>query len=56
MFRLFETLEPRDLRQNTGIGLAIAKKLVLGVGGKIWLENGQKGLLVHFTWPEHTSI
>jgi PAS domain S-box-containing protein len=54
VFRLFETLQPRDVRENTGIGLSIAKKLVDRVGGKIWLENpaSGKGLAVHFTWPQ----
>jgi PAS domain S-box-containing protein len=54
VFRLFETIKPRDLQENTGIGLAIAKKLVDRVGGKIWLENPDsgKGLSVYFTWPQ----
>lgn len=54
VFRLFETIKPRDLEENTGIGLAIAKKLVDRVGGKIWLENPDsgKGLSVYFTWPQ----
>jgi PAS domain S-box-containing protein len=54
VFRLFETLKPRDVQENTGIGLAIAKKLVDRVGGKIWLETpaSGKGLAVHFTWPQ----
>jgi PAS domain S-box-containing protein len=58
VFRLFETLKPRDVQENTGIGLAIAKKLVDRVGGKIWLETpaSGKGLAVHFTWPQFPSI
>ncbi len=54
VFRLFETLKSRDVQENTGIGLAIAKKLVDRVGGKIWLENSPsgKGLSVSFTWPQ----
>ncbi len=46
-------LKPRDVQENTGIGLAIAKKLVDRVGGKIWLATpvSGKGLAVHFTWP-----
>jgi PAS domain S-box-containing protein len=55
VFRLFETLQPRDLQENTGIGLAISKKLVERVGGKIWLATpvSGKGLAVHFTWPQY---
>jgi PAS domain S-box-containing protein len=58
VFRLFETLQPRDVQENTGIGLAIAKKLVDRVGGKIWLENpaSGKGLAVHFTWPQFPPL
>jgi PAS domain S-box-containing protein len=54
VFRLFETLKPRDVQESTGIGLAIAKKLVERGGGKIWLETpaSGKGLAVHFTWPQ----
>jgi PAS domain S-box-containing protein len=55
VFRLFETLLPRDVQENTGIGLAIAKKLIDRVGGKIWLETpaSGSGLSVRFTWPQH---
>ncbi len=58
VFRLFETIKPRDLQENTGIGLAIAKKLVDRVGGKIWLENPDsgKGLSVYFTWPQFPAL
>ncbi len=54
VFRLFETLQPGGVQENAGIGLAIAKKLIDRVGGKIWLENPDsgKGLAVHFTWPQ----
>jgi PAS domain S-box-containing protein len=58
VFRLFETLQPRDVQENTGIGLAIAKKLVDRVDGKIWLATpaSGKGLAVHFTWPQFPLV
>ncbi|MCY7366983.1 MAG: PAS domain S-box protein, partial [Chamaesiphon sp.] len=54
VFRLFETLKSRDVYESTGIGLAIVKKLVDRVGGKIWLATppSGRGLAVHFTWPQ----
>jgi PAS domain S-box-containing protein len=57
VFRLFETLQSRDVQESTGVGLAIAKKLIDRVGGKIWLENvaSGKGLSVYFTWPQRPS-
>ncbi len=58
VFRLFETLKARDVQESTGIGLAIAKKLVERVGGKIWLENSAlgRGLSVYFTWPQRPIL
>lgn len=55
VFRLFETVEPRDAHKNMGIGLTMAKKLVERVSGKIWLETppSGRGLSVRFTWPQH---
>ncbi len=52
VFRLFETLEPKDDTGHTGVGLAIAKKLVERVAGQIWFESTQaQGTTIHFTWP-----
>ncbi len=58
VFRLFETLESRDTQKSTGTGLAIAKKLIERVGGRIWLENSAtgKGLSVYFTWPQFSPL
>jgi len=46
---------PREGLKNipgTGMGLAIARDLVISWGGKIWLENsGQAGTTVSFTLP-----
>jgi two-component system sensor kinase FixL len=50
IFKLFQTLQPKDTSENTGIGLTIVKKLVEEAGGKVWLESEiGKGTKFHFT-------
>jgi PAS domain S-box-containing protein len=53
IFTIFQTLQPRDLRENTGIGLAIIKKIRQTEGGSISVKSqpGQ-GATFRFTWPK----
>jgi len=53
VFVIFETLKARDKVENTGVGLAIVKKIVEDKGGIIRLESqiGQ-GTTFYFTWPK----
>ncbi|MBD1934238.1 MULTISPECIES: PAS domain-containing sensor histidine kinase [Cyanophyceae] len=53
VFVMFQTLEARDKVENTGVGLAIVKKIIEQQGGTIWLESqlGQ-GATFYFTWPK----
>jgi PAS domain S-box-containing protein len=53
IFAIFQTLESRDRKESTGIGLAIVKKIVETAGGAITLESflGQ-GSTFRFTWPK----
>jgi signal transduction histidine kinase len=51
IFTIFQTLEPRDKTENTGIGLSIVKKIVETEGGKVWVESEPgKGATFRFTW------
>ncbi len=53
IFVIFQTLEARDKRENTGIGLAIVKRIVEETGGTITLESQvEKGTTFRFTWPK----
>ena len=54
VFRVFSTLQPRDSRESSGMGLAIVKKLVEGSGGTVKIEdNTPRGTSLVFTWPQH---
>jgi PAS domain S-box-containing protein len=51
IFTIFQTLQARDIKESTGIGLAIVKKIVESEGGKIWVESQEgKGATFYFTW------
>ncbi len=56
IFRIFQTLVPRDTQESTGIGLAIVKKIVEEQGGKITVESREgRGSTFRFTWPKTTA-
>ncbi len=53
IFKIFQTLSPRDQLESTGIGLTIVKKIVELYGGKIWLESKVgEGSTFLFTLPK----
>jgi signal transduction histidine kinase len=39
IFKLFQTLQPKDQFESTGVGLTLAKKIVELYGGRIWLTS-----------------
>jgi PAS domain S-box-containing protein len=53
IFTIFQTGNPQNNKDSTGIGLAIVKKLVEAETGMIRLESQiGKGTTFYFTWPK----
>ncbi len=53
IFKLFHTLKPRDLSSSLGAGLALTKKIVEVVGGRIWVDSDPgSGSTFHVQWPK----
>lgn len=49
---IFQTLQPRDEVEGTGIGLALVKKIVESRGGRVSVESeAGRGATFRFTWP-----
>jgi len=54
IFMIFQTLQPRDKFESTGVGLSIVKKIIEANGGNIWLESEVgKGTTFYFTIPKN---
>ncbi|HNS22578.1 MAG TPA: ATP-binding protein [Sedimentisphaerales bacterium] len=52
IFRLFQTLTPRDEFESSGVGLALVKKIVEMYGGRVWVESKVgEGSTFYFTLP-----
>jgi two-component system, LuxR family, sensor kinase FixL len=56
VFKMFQTLKPRDQVEGSGMGLAMVRKHVDVAGGELKLEStvGQ-GSTFSFTWPKQAS-
>lgn len=53
IFQLFQRLNDREKYPGSGIGLAIAKKIIEHHGGRIWVESEKDhGTVFHFTLPK----
>ncbi|WP_437622702.1 PAS domain-containing protein [Sorangium sp. So ce1151] len=56
VWEIFQTLNPRDNIEGTGIGLSIVQKIVLSKGGRAWVESDKgAGATFFFTWPRTES-
>jgi signal transduction histidine kinase len=53
IFQLFQTLQPRDKLETSGVGLSLAKKIIESLGGKITIKSAENaGSTFSFTWPK----
>lgn len=53
IFRIFQTLQPRDTFESTGIGLSLVKKIIEWYGGRVWVESAiGQGSVFRFSLPK----
>ncbi|SMC80131.1 sensor histidine kinase [Sporomusa malonica] len=57
IFEIFQVLKPRDTTENTGVGLALVKKIVESQAGKIQVDSADgQGTTFRFTWLKQKEI
>ena len=53
IFKIFQTLTPRDEHESSGVGLTLVKKIIEQYGGSIWVASEPgKGSTFYFTLPK----
>lgn len=57
VFVLFETLQPRDRKEGSGLGLTMVKRIVEKHGGAVSVHSASgQGATFSFTWPKQPLI
>lgn len=57
VFKMFQTLKPRDRVEGSGMGLAIVQKHIQHFGGSIILDSEEgKGAKFQFSWPKAQDL
>lgn len=57
IFKMFQTLKPRDRVEGSGMGLAMVHKHIEHFGGQLKLKSEEgKGSIFYFTWPKKQNI
>jgi light-regulated signal transduction histidine kinase (bacteriophytochrome) len=53
IFKLFQTIENKEENPTAGIGLAIVKKIIMELGGTVWIDSEKnEHFTVYFTIPK----
>ena len=56
IFVIFQTLQPRDKVEATGVGLSLVRKIVENSGGTVSVESDVgRGSTFRFTWPRRVA-
>jgi len=56
VFKMFQTLRPRDERGGSGMGLAVVKKVLEAHGARVELHSAGRGTTMKTFWPRSKEL